>query len=188
VRAGEEKESYSSAIASPLVDLNLKRKPIPPVLIRAMENPYDLQQLERCEQIAAEVGKLDEVLGYDYDEPPPPKEDESMTEKGGEMANDAAIGAVKGAARSIIPFRGLVRQISGADTHAKLVDKAILAGRVRRAYLKGIGMNKNCAPPAAPSWFKPKIYVQTAPAPAQVTQSTNKKKSTKKTARSSRKH
>jgi hypothetical protein len=77
------------------------------------------------------------------------------------MANNAAVGAVRGASRSIIPFRGLVRQMTGADAHAKEVDTAIQAGKVRRAYLKGVGMNKNCAPPAAPSWFKPRVYVDT---------------------------
>lgn len=187
VRAGEEKETYGSAIASPLEDLNLKKKPIPSVLIKALENPYDLQHLERCEQIAAEVGKLDEVLGYDYDEPPMPVDDQTLTEKGGEMANDYAVGAVKGAARSIIPFRGFVRQLSGADSYAKMVNNSIQAGRARRAYLKGIGMNKNCAPPAAPSWYRPKIYVQTVPAQV-VPDSTAKAKTTPKSRRSSRKH
>jgi hypothetical protein len=31
----------------------------------------------------------------------------------------------------------------------------MLAGKLRRAYLKGAGMQTNCAPPAAPSWFVP---------------------------------
>ena len=29
------------------------------------------------------------------------------------------------------------------------------AGRLRRAYLKGLGMRANCAPPASPAWFRP---------------------------------
>jgi hypothetical protein len=73
------------------------------------------------------------------------------------MANNAAVGAVRGATRSVIPFRGLVRQMTGAEQHDKVVNAAIQAGKVRRAYLKGVGMNKNCAPPAAPAWFRPKV-------------------------------
>jgi len=157
----DENHSWGDAVQAPLEDLNLKREAIPPILTEAIERPYDLTGLDHCEAIAAEVGKLDALLGKDFDEPPPPKDDRSLTQKGETMGNNAAVGAVRGAARSIIPFRGLVRQVTGADAHAKQVDTAIQAGKVRRAYLKGVGMNKNCAPPAAPSWFKPRVYVDT---------------------------
>jgi len=153
--------SWGDAVTAPLEDLNLKREAIPQILSDAIEKPYDLTGLDHCEAIAAEVGKLDALLGKDFDEPPPPKDDRSLTQRGESMGNNAAVGAVRNAARSIIPFRGLVRQVTGADAHAKQVDTAIQAGKVRRAYLKGVGMNKNCAPPAAPSWFKPRVYVDT---------------------------
>jgi hypothetical protein len=157
----DDNHSWGDAVQAPLEDLNLKREAIPQILADAIQKPYDLTGLDHCEAIAAEVGKLDALLGKDFDEPPPPKATTSMTQKGETTANDAAVGAVRGAARSIIPFRGLVRQVTGADKHQKQVDTAIQAGKVRRAYLKGVGMNKNCAPPAAPSWFKPRIYVDT---------------------------
>ncbi len=155
----DDNHSWGDAVTAPLEDLNLKREEIPQILQNAIEKPYDLTGLDHCEAIAAEVGKLNALLGEDFDEPPPPKDDRNMTQKGEGMANNAAVGAVRGAARSIIPFRGLVRQVTGADAHQKQVDTAIQAGKVRRAYLKGVGMNKNCAPPAAPSWFKPRVYV-----------------------------
>ncbi len=157
----DENHNWGDAVTAPLEDLNLKRENIPQILADAIEKPYDLTGLDHCEAIAAEVGKLDALLGKDFDEPPPPKDDRSMTQKGESMGSNAAVGAVRGAARSIIPFRGLVRQMTGADAHQKQVDTAIQAGKVRRAYLKGVGMNKNCAPPAAPSWFKPRVYVDT---------------------------
>lgn len=159
--SSEPNNDWGDAVTAPLEDLNLKRTRIPQVLLDAMARPYDLAGLDRCETIAAEVRKLDAVLGADLDEPPPPPDQSTMGQKGGRMANNAAVGAVRGATRSIIPFRGLVRQMTGADRHAKEVDQAIQAGKVRRAYLKGVGMNKNCAPPAAPSWFKPRVYVDT---------------------------
>ena len=126
-----------------------------------MTKPYDLTGLDHCEDIAREVSQLDTLLGQDFDEPPPPPDMRTNTQKGEDMAHHAAVGAVRNAARHIIPFRGLVRQVTGADRHQKEVDNAIQAGKVRRAYLKGVGMNKNCAPPAAPSWFKPRVYVET---------------------------
>ncbi len=157
----DDNHSWGDAVQAPLEDLNLKREAIPQILADSIQKPYDLTGLDHCEAIAAEVGKLDALLGKDFDEPPAPKATTSMTQKGETMGNNAAVGAVRGAARSIIPFRGLVRQVTGADAHQKQVDTAIQAGKVRRAYLKGVGMNKNCAPPAAPSWFKPRVYVDT---------------------------
>ncbi len=161
-------DSWGDAVSAPLDDLNLRRQEIPQILQDAITKPYDLTGLDHCEDIAAEVRQLDALLGEDFDEPPPPPDQATTAQKGGRMANSAAVDAVRGAARSVIPFRGLVRQITGADAHQKEVDKAIQAGKVRRAYLKGVGMNKNCAPPAAPSWFKPRVYVETyvQPAPA----------------------
>ncbi len=159
--SNEPNNSWGDAAMAPLEDLNLKREQIPIILQDAVNKPYDLTGLDRCDAIAREVRKLDALLGKDFDEPPPPKDQSTMADKSGKMANNAAVGAVRGASRSIIPFRGLVRQMTGADAHAKEVDTAIQAGKVRRAYLKGVGMNKNCAPPAAPSWFKPRVYVDT---------------------------
>ena len=156
----EKNNDWGDAFTAPLEDLNLKRQQIPDILESAITKPYDLTGLDHCEAIAAEVSRLDVLLGKDFDEPPPPPDQRTNTEKGKEFANNSAVGAVRNATRSLIPFRGLVRQVTGADRHAKEMDNAIQAGKVRRAYLKGVGMNKNCAPPAAPSWFKPRVYVE----------------------------
>ena len=182
VRASTDHDNnWGDAVTAPLDDLNLRREEIPQILQDSITKPYDLTGLDHCDQIAAEVNKLNALLGEDFDEPPPPPDQSTMTQKGSKMANNAAVDAVRGAARSIIPFRGLVRQVSGADAHAKEVDKAIQAGKVRRAYLKGVGMNKNCAPPAAPSWFKPRVYVQTyVPADGATAATSKKKRSVKK--------
>ncbi len=159
----EQNNDWGDAMTAPLEDLNLKRTAIPQILLDATQRPYDLNGLSNCDTIADEVRKLDAVLGADLDEPPPPPDSSTMGEKGGRMANRAAVGAVRNATRSIIPFRGLMRQMTGAERHTREVDAAIQAGKVRRAYLKGVGMNKNCAPPAAPQWFKPKAYITVDP-------------------------
>ena len=157
----DQDNNWGDAFTAPLEDLNLKRQAIPAILQSAITKPYDLTGLDTCEAIAGEVAQLDVLLGADFDEPPPPANDDSMAEKGQRMAGHAAVGAVRSASRSIIPFRGIVRKMTGAERHEREVDTAIQAGKVRRAYLKGVGMNKNCAPPAAPSWFKPRVYMQT---------------------------
>ncbi len=147
VRAG-----FADAAEAPLEDLNIKRHEIPPVLIRAEANPYDLGKLDTCEAIAADVGSLDDALGPDLDEPPPPV---SKDQKRGDQGAKATLDVVKGASEGLVPFRYWVRRLTGAERHSQAVQAAIKAGSERRAYLKGIGMRKNCAPPAAPSWYKP---------------------------------
>ena len=43
-----------------------------------------------------------------------------------------------------------------AEAHSKHVQSAIQAGLRRRSFLKGVGMQRNCAPPAAPAGFVPR--------------------------------
>ncbi|ESQ89877.1 hypothetical protein ABAC460_11285 [Asticcacaulis sp. AC460] len=180
----EDNNDWGDAFTAPLEDFNLKRQDIPEILQNSVVRPYDLTGLDTCEAIASQVAQLDALLGRDFDEPPPPKDERTNTEKGKEFANKQAVGAVRGATRSIVPFRGAIRYLSGADKHQKQLDNAIQAGKVRRAYLKGVGMNKNCAPPAAPSWFKPRVYVETyvqPPKPEAIpTKKTTSKKRTSK--------
>lgn len=143
------------AVTAPLEDLNLKRTDIPLALRLAVADPYSLRGMARCEAIAGEVGRIDAALGPDLDEPAPP-DGRRMNEKGADYAAGAALDAVRDTTTGVIPMRGWVRRLTGAERHQKQVREAIQAGTVRRAYLKGVGMQKNCAPPAAPSWFEPK--------------------------------
>ncbi len=150
----QQKDGFRDAATAPLEDLNIKRTSIPDVLTRAVAAPYDMAGLDHCEAIAGEVGKLDAVLGPDLDEAPPP-DNRSRLQKAGSAAHDGAVTAVRDETRSLLPFRGWIRMLTGANRQQKAVDGAIRSGGVRRGYLKGVGMRMNCAPPAAPSWFKP---------------------------------
>ncbi len=148
------------AVTAPLDDLNLKHVDIPGVLQRAVASPYAMDGMTRCEPIAAEVGRLDAALGPDLDEPPAP-DTRTRGQKLRQTAGDAVVDAVEDETRSVLPFRGWVRKLSGAERRDKRVAAAINAGKLRRAYLKGAGMQKNCAPPAAPSWFVPEAEAKT---------------------------
>lgn len=147
-------EGFRGAVTAPLEDLNIKQDDIPDVLRRAVADPYDVSELARCEAIAGEIGKLDAALGPDLDEAPAPDE-RTRLQKVGAQAKAAAVAGVRGETQDLLPFRGWVRKLTGADQHRKVVEAAIKAGGVRRGYLKGVGMRMNCAPPAAPSWFVP---------------------------------
>jgi len=150
----EQKDTLRDAATAPLEDLNLKQKGIPPVLAEARADPYDIAGLDRCEAIAEAIGRLDGALGRDLDEAPPPDHRTGGQKLGGAV-KDAGVAGVRTETQSLLPFRGWIRKLTGADAAQKKRDAAIQAGRIRRGYLKGVGMRMNCAPPAAPSWFVP---------------------------------
>ncbi len=156
----QTRPNLRDAVTAPLDDLNLKHVDIPDVLKRAFASPYAMDGMTRCEPIAAEVGRLDAALGPDLDEPRPP-DTRTRGQKLRQAAGDAVVGAVEDETRSVLPFRGWVRKLSGAERRDKRVAAAINAGKIRRGYLKGAGMRMNCAPPAAPSWFVPEEAVKT---------------------------
>ncbi|WP_374579040.1 hypothetical protein [Phenylobacterium sp.] len=140
-----KRESVQGAVSAPLRDVNLLQTKIPPVLLEAMADPYKRPQPATCAGITDAVVPLNNALGADLDEPAVDEDDLMSQGKG------AALGAVAGLASDVIPFRGWVRKLTGAERHDSLVQAAITAGGVRRAYLKGLGESRGCKPPATPS-------------------------------------
>jgi hypothetical protein len=124
-------------------------------VVQAEANPYDLRNLNQCSTIGAEIARLNEALGPDLDEPPAPN-GQLVSEQASQAAAQAALSAIRDATTDFIPGRSWIRRLSGAQQHARHVQSAIQAGRMRRAFLKGMGMQRNCAPPAAPAWFRPR--------------------------------
>lgn len=141
-----KRESVQGAATAPLRDLNVVRAKIPEVLIQALADPYARPPRSfKCAALIAMVRPLDEALGPDIDRILPG--DENLMDRG----RSTALGVAADFASDAIPFRGWVRKLSGAEAHDKLVQSAIIAGNVRRAYLKGLGESKGCMPPATPS-------------------------------------
>lgn len=153
--AREVRAGFGEAATAPLEDFSLRREYIPTVLLQAETNPYDLRNLNQCTTIGAEIARLDEALGPDADQPPP-QDGSFLSERAADAAARAALNAIRDTTTDFIPGRSWVRRLSGAERHSKHVQSAIQAGRMRRAFLKGIGMQRNCAPPAAPGWFQPR--------------------------------
>lgn len=152
---GDFGAGVGAAATAPLDDLNLRRQYIPTVLLQAEASPYDLRNLNQCSTIGAEIARLNEALGPDTDEPPAP-DGSTLGERAGDAASKAALDAIRDASTDFIPGRSWIRRLSGAEQHSRHVQAAIQAGRMRRAFLKGVGMHRNCAPPAAPAWFRPR--------------------------------
>src|SRR5512133_3205394 len=151
----------SEAATAPLGDLNLVRAKIPPILLAAQKAPYGPPAHPGCEGLAAEVRQLDAALPPDLDAAP--AENPSLAERGRAEASGAAVGAVRHTAEGLIPFRGWVRKLSGAERHSRLVAEAVAAGLVRRAYLKGLGQAQGCLAPAAPLRPTPPLAAPSTP-------------------------
>ncbi len=128
-----------SSIQTPMDDLGLRKEAIPPALIEATENPYRLPGTGQCSQLIPAIEALNAALGKDIDMP---------QDSGSRLA---ASDLMNFAASSVIPFRGLIRQVSGASNRQRLMQEAVLAGFARRAFLKGVGQARNCAYPARPA-------------------------------------
>lgn len=117
-------------------------KEVPPKLLAIQGDPYSLAGLEKCAAIIREVGELDEVLGPDVNQ----TVDKSRAKKREETAGRVA-GSVAG---SIIPFRGLIGEVTGASSERRRYAEAVYAGTVRRGFLKGVGLERGCKAPARP--------------------------------------
>lgn len=137
------------AVTTPLGDLGLVHAKIPAVLVDALKSPYAMPADASCPSLAAQVQELESVLGADLDAPPAPN-DPGLVERGSSAVREGAGRALKSAAEGVVPYRGWVRKLSGAERYSKQVAAAVAAGIVRRAFLKGIGQVGGCQAPAAP--------------------------------------
>lgn len=133
----EEEITAVDVAATPVTDLNLRKRQLPAQLVAAQQKPYDMAGLSDCANIAAQVGELDAILGEDIDLP-----------QDGKRRMPSAGRLAQWAVGSFIPFRGAIREISGANEHQRRMAVAIQAGIARRAFLKGVGEAKGCLYPA----------------------------------------
>lgn len=124
---------------TPLTDLNVKKGEIPPVLLRAQRAPYSLAGLKSCPAIIREVGQLNSALGDDVD-----------LAKGGKR-NTSAGHVAQSVVGSLIPFQGVIREVSGASAEQRRLEAVIRAGMARRGFLKGVGLSRGCHAPARPA-------------------------------------
>lgn len=117
-------------------------KEIPDKLKAVQADPYSTIGMRRCAAIIQEVGELDAVLGPDVHE----TADKDRAQKREEVAGTL----IGGVGKSLIPFSGLVGEVTGANAERRRYAIAVQAGTARRGFLKGIGLQRGCKPPARP--------------------------------------
>jgi hypothetical protein len=145
--AEANRAGLGGAVTSPLRDVNVLRTKIPAALLIAIAEPYARPADHGCGGLTAEVRSLNEALGPDLDVQGGDEKAKLVSRK---AAENVALGMVADTAQDVIPFRGWVRKLTGAERHDRLVGQAIHAGQVRRAYLKGLGEARGCNPPGTP--------------------------------------
>ena len=128
-------EKAGHIATQPVRDVGITKSKIPPVLQQAITAPYAPPQRLNCASLDDELALLNAALGPDFDENRKKNEDkaEQLALAGGEMI-----------VNSLIPFRGLVREISGAAPAARRKAAAINAGIARRGYIRGMAMARGC--------------------------------------------
>ncbi|WP_143435509.1 hypothetical protein [Henriciella aquimarina] len=145
----ETRAGFADAAMTPLEDLNLKRDQIPDAL-QSVGNPYKVPADITCAEIEAQIITLNAVLGPDWDTPEDDGDDPTLSQRAGGAASDGVLGTVASEAGGIMPYRGWIRQLTGAKAHQKKIESAYERGSHRRTYLKALGLMKGCDPVAVP--------------------------------------
>lgn len=137
--AQQHKDSTTSEAgriaAQPARDVGVVKTKIPPVLERAADGPYSLSGLSGCRQLTTAIRALNGALGPDFGEATP-----VSGSKAGQIAKIGGEAIVD----SIIPFRGLVREVSGAAPAQRRLEAATYAGLARRGFLRGVYSARGC--------------------------------------------
>lgn len=123
--------------SQPARDVGMSKREIPAILQTAYDAPYSLKGLDNCAALETEIVALNGALGPDFDVGDAPDESRGgkMAEAGGKMV-----------VNSLIPFRGLVREISGAAPADRHLNNLVDAGLARRGFLRGVHLAKGCQP------------------------------------------
>ena len=156
-------DRVSQAAITPLSDLNVVQQKIPEVLLHARDvGAYSVPEKLDCPSVQNEINRLDAALGADFDAAG--KDKPSLLERGGDMAENYGVGFVRRTMEGFVPFRSWLRKLTGAEKHSKQVAAAIMAGGVRRAYLKGLRQGLGCPVPAPKTTKAPKASIPEPPA------------------------
>jgi len=127
-------EKAGEIATQPAKDVGAVKTKIPPVLENAAADPYSLDGLGKCGAIKTAIADLSEALGPDYEGSVDRKKSRKFKVTGGTVAG------------LIVPFRGVVREVSGAASAQRELNAATDAGFARRGFLRGVYETRKCKP------------------------------------------
>lgn len=126
----------ANILAQPGRDLGIIPTQVPELLEKLIENPYDPTSTGTCKELRLGIERLTAIIGPDWGDPTPP----------GESREEAlAKAGLRAGVSSAIPFRGLVREATGAASAERRRQAAIEAAIARRGFLRGIASMRRCS-------------------------------------------
>jgi hypothetical protein len=131
------RDTAQDIVTQPARDVGVSKVKIPTVLAKASDAPYSLEGLKTCRQILGAVQELNLALGPDFHAGD--KYQENRMAKLAEAGGTTVV-------NSFIPFRGLVREATGAAPADRRLRAATSAGYARRGFLRGVYLNRKCKP------------------------------------------
>lgn len=119
----------------PARDVGAEKIKVPPAVEQAAVAPYTLTGLRTCAQIGRAIADLNDALGPDYTGSLSVHENRvgQLAEAGGKTIVNA-----------FLPFRALVREISGAAPAERRLNAEIRAAFARRGFLRGVAAGRKC--------------------------------------------
>lgn len=130
--ANAQEKSTGEIVSQPARDVGIAKTKIPPLLVKTAEAPYTTAGTASCAQIASSIAALTNVVGPDFSNSPA-KNKQNFAKLGGEAVIN-----------TLIPFRGIVREVSGASAAERRKNAAIDAGIARRGFLRGLQNARKC--------------------------------------------
>lgn len=134
-RIEQTKRTAGTIATQPVTDVGVKKVVVPPVLQRAIAAPYGAAGTASCTQITSGIRQLNGALGADF---------VAGAQTNENRASKIAEAGGKTIVNSLLPFRGLVREVSGAAPAQRRLNAAIDAGYARRGFLRGLAQAKRC--------------------------------------------
>lgn len=131
-RLGKKAEGV---VRQPIKDVGLMRENPPEVLRDAQKAPYTLAGIRTCADLQRAVSELDLVLGPDVD---------AVDEQGDALPTRLAEAGAKSIVNALIPFRGVIREASGAAEADRKFRIMVASAMARRGWLKGVAHQRKC--------------------------------------------
>lgn len=122
-------------LLQPVRDAGFMNVEVPDPLVRASLDPYDLSEGASCSDVMAEIEDLNGFLGSDLTGEAGPRE---------VRVERLAVAGGRAAVNSLIPFRTVVREISGAARAQRRLQSAIDLGYARRGFLRAVYRLRRC--------------------------------------------